>query len=88
MFRLLQTLKKKERPQRENIAKRSYAEDEDEEAELIEMQKKKKSKLKFSTGSAGQGRSTRKNCIVSIAIKRVTNVSFICRGRKGTGDSH
>lgn len=50
MFRLLQVLKKKERPQRENTAKRSYAEAEDEDAELEEIEKKKKSKIKFQAG--------------------------------------
>ena len=50
MFRLLQTLKKKERPQRENIAKRSYAEAEDNDAELEEIEKKKKSKITFQAG--------------------------------------
>ena len=50
MFCLLQTLQKKEHPQRENIVKRSYAEDKDKEAELQEIEKKKKSKLKFQAG--------------------------------------
>ena len=50
MFRLLQTLKKKERPQRENIAKRSYAEAKDNDAELEEIEKKKKSKITFQAG--------------------------------------
>ena len=49
-FRLLQALKKKERPQRENIAKKSYAEAKDEDAELKEIEKKKKIKIKFQAG--------------------------------------
>ena len=49
-FVCLQTLRKKERPQRENIAKRSYAEAKEEDAELEEIEKKKKSKIKFQVG--------------------------------------